>query len=526
MTIKFYNYTAEQERVDKTSYLGTATTTTADQVEGLQNVLAPSFIVSSNTVPDYNYAYVQEFARYYFVDAPIWIANNTWRVNMRIDVLFTYKTAITSQNGVVQYSTSGSPLLYDPRLVYNQPPTFSTAAPASTIKKTYAPMILMRVHYFDDNGLHTHNVTTPDNNTRYYIMNVTAFNNFAAQLTGLSLVSSTEDLAVEIGKSIMDFTLLFYFTASSITDITPTDHIHFNTPAINMVQGGGTGGGYDMNLNNQYADVYMLEYDDILKPVTVSWMLAISNYWQRKAKRSAYIPFIGSLGLDVDLLGKGNEMSYYAGVQIGYDFASNSYVLTPGVSALTDPTPYDTLKTLYPTSAQHVANMFTFPFTADASYENVAATQQQQAIAIVGQVVGGIVAAIATEGASLPTTAISLGMGVSNMNLSDQRMQYQQATSLVTRGSSNGGSPDMVYAAWAAGSISYPSVHLETVISPPAPGYASYQSAYGYPDGQYRALSTLTGYVQLAEIILTGVSAISSTECDQIRRLLLSGVIM
>ena len=84
----------------------------------------------------------------------------------------------------------------------------------------------------------------------------------------------------------------------------------------------------------------------------------------------------------------------------------------------------------------------------------------------------------------------------------------------------------MVYAAWAAGSISYPSVHLETVISPPAPGYTSYQSAYGYPDGQYRALSTLTGYVQLAEIILTGVSAISSTECDEIRRLLLSGVIM
>lgn len=524
MTLKLYHYTGEDERVDKSSLLGTATTITGDQWAGDQDVLNPSFIISSNTAPNYNYAYVTEYGRYYFVSAPIWLANNTWRLNLSIDPLFTYKTQIMAQSGIMQYSNQGSAMLYDPRLVYNRAPDFTRTNAASTKKRTGIPYILMRVRYFDDVGTHTLNSATPDNNMRYYVFTPAGYISFANQMAGLMSVGTTEDLAVAISKVIVDTTLVFYF--DNWPALLATTDLNFNTPEINQLQPGGTAGGYSMTIpySGTTPNMYMFEYDTELPTVNISWLIEPDTYWERKAHRSLYVPFVGSISLDLDILGQGASTAMFAGVQLKYDLASNAYVMTPGVNSITGGA--DSFSRIYPVSAQRCPNLFTAPFLSDQSFENADNQMMQQLLGLTGTAVGGVISTIATGGASAPASIASLGMGLANMGLTQERIDYQQAASLVLKGTSNGGSNDIAYIEYVNGNIIYPQCFMETLTNPPAPGWDDFQAKFGKPDGVYRALTGMTGYVRFADIQLTGMSTLSLTERNDIRMLLMQGVIL
>ena len=425
-----------------------------------------------------------------------------------------------NQSGIIQYSNQGSVMYYDPRLVYNRAPDFVRADPNSTKKQSGIPYILMRVRYFDDNGLHTINAGTPDLNTRYYILTYDAYRDFQDQYALMLQSSIDEDKAVAIGKTIMDCSLIFYIdnwpAARATTDL------NFNTPEINMIIGGGQAGGYSFTINT---GLWMYEYDVVSPTIRISWKIEPTTYWQRKAKRTMYIPFVGTMSFDLDMMGQGASTAMFAGIDLRYDFASNAYVMIPGVSAIS--TGADAaFDRLYPISAQRCPNMFTAPFLSDASFENADQQANQQLLGLAGTAISGVISAIATEGASVPMTAASLGMGIANMGLQQERIGYNQATSIILQGTANGGSQDIVFITYPSGTITYPKCQLESLINPPAPGWNDFQAAYGLPDGVFRALTTMTGYVQFAEIQLTGMSTISLTERNMIREQLLRGVIL
>lgn len=525
MTITFYNYTKEDERVDKSAYLGTGTTLVSDAFAGDQDVLHPTVIIASTTVPDYNYAYISDYERYYFVGAPRWLSGDHWRLDFTIDPLYSNKTTIMNQSGIIQYSNQGSAMYYDPRLVYNRDPDFVRAEPNSTKKQSGIPYILLRVRYFDDNGLHTINANTPDLNTRYYIMTPAGYQSFVSQYALLITGITDEDQAVAIGKSIMDCSLIFYLdnwpAARGTTDL------NFNTPELNMLIGGGQAGGKSFTIpyTDGVPNLWMYEYDTLTPSVRISWKIEPTTYWQRKAKRTMYIPFVGTMSFDLDMMGQGASTAMYAGIDLRYDLASNAYIMVPGVSAIT--TGADAaFDRIYPISAQRCPNMFSAPFLSDASFENADQQATQQLLGLAGTAISGVISAIATEGASVPMTAASLGMGIANMGLQQERVGYNQATSIVLHGTANGGSQDIAYITYPSGSINYPKCLMESLINPPAPGWSDFQSAFGMPDGVFRALTTMTGYVRFADIQLTGMSTISLTERNLIREQLLRGVIL
>lgn len=523
MNFTFYNYTAEDIRVNKTAYLGTGTVKPGNAYAGDQDVLNPVVYIESDTIPGWNYCYCQEYDRYYFVSAPRWMSSNIWQLTLTADPLMSWRTKIVNQSGVVQYSNQGLRTKYDPRLVYNMAPSYTREDPVSTTKRSAIPYILMRVRYFDDNGLNTINTSTPDLNTRYYIMTPADYMDFSRAyydlLTGLTpgAPSYHEELAIAIGKTIMDCTLLFYF--DSFPQTYRKSAITFNSPEINVIQGGGTAGGYSLNV-----PCWMYEYDTSFPKVRLSWLLEPDTYWKKKAERNIYIPYVGSLSIDLDRLGMGSATGFFAGVELSYDLASNAYIVTPGVAAIA--TGADAFDRIFPSSAQRCANMFTAPFLSDASFENADAQATQQLLGIIGTTTGGIISAAATGGATVPATVASLGMGIANMGLNQDRVSYAQASSIVFKGSSNGGSPDIAYIEYVNGSIVYPKAQLETLTTEPAPGYEDFWNRFGLPDGAYRSLSGMTGYVQLADIILTGFHGVSLTEREDIRRALLGGVIM
>lgn len=100
MRIVLYKNESEPIRVDKAL-------TRIAEVEGYlreeTSLLRPSFAIelSSAMLSNVNYAYVEEFNRYYFVGNPESIRNGLWLFPMKVDVLSTYKTDIRKNSAII-----------------------------------------------------------------------------------------------------------------------------------------------------------------------------------------------------------------------------------------------------------------------------------------------------------------------------------------------------------------------------------------------------------------------------------------
>lgn len=78
------------------------------------SLLKPTiFISSSSNLAGFNYMYISDFGRYYFIDDIVSVHNNQWEVSGHVDVLETYKTAILNNNAVVKRQESQYNLYLD-----------------------------------------------------------------------------------------------------------------------------------------------------------------------------------------------------------------------------------------------------------------------------------------------------------------------------------------------------------------------------------------------------------------------------
>ena len=98
MTIKFYSITAKRNVLNKT--LGTSTDLTGTLRDPC-SLIDPDVLIESATVPAFNYAYIQDFGRYYFVTSIVAEQYNLFRVRMHVDVLMSFKTGILNQPAII-----------------------------------------------------------------------------------------------------------------------------------------------------------------------------------------------------------------------------------------------------------------------------------------------------------------------------------------------------------------------------------------------------------------------------------------
>ena len=68
------------------------------------SVLKPTIILSSDaaSIKTYNYMYIDDFKRYYFIDDIVSKNNNLWEISGHVDVLETYKAGIKSNKAVIR----------------------------------------------------------------------------------------------------------------------------------------------------------------------------------------------------------------------------------------------------------------------------------------------------------------------------------------------------------------------------------------------------------------------------------------
>lgn len=139
--IVFYQNTAEPNRVDKTSFLTSIETLTGTLREP-SSIINPSITIQRTNVPNYNYAYIAQFNRYYFI-APNGITSvgkNLWKIDLQCDVLMSFKTGILALSAVVgRQENNYNAYLIDTLLpVEKEPMTYAVVIPSSAFNNTPA----------------------------------------------------------------------------------------------------------------------------------------------------------------------------------------------------------------------------------------------------------------------------------------------------------------------------------------------------------------------------------------------------
>lgn len=67
------------------------------------SILKPVLLLASPTaLTGYNYMYISDFGRYYFIDDIKSVRNGQWEISAHVDVLETYKTAIKNNTAVIK----------------------------------------------------------------------------------------------------------------------------------------------------------------------------------------------------------------------------------------------------------------------------------------------------------------------------------------------------------------------------------------------------------------------------------------
>lgn len=77
-------------------------------LKAVSSVLDPTIEIDAGTIyrPAYNYAYIGEYGRYYWVTDWTWINNRIWQASLSVDVLATYKDQIGSESLYVLRSSA------------------------------------------------------------------------------------------------------------------------------------------------------------------------------------------------------------------------------------------------------------------------------------------------------------------------------------------------------------------------------------------------------------------------------------
>lgn len=103
MQITLYINTSEKNKINKSL---TAVSTLTGSVKDNTSITHPKILIEYDNPVSFNYCYIDAFNRYYFVDDVIIVRNNLLQISLSVDVLESFKTAILSQNVIIDKNTS------------------------------------------------------------------------------------------------------------------------------------------------------------------------------------------------------------------------------------------------------------------------------------------------------------------------------------------------------------------------------------------------------------------------------------
>lgn len=137
-TIKLCHNSSPAEKIGKV--LDSGVEITGCVLKEATSILRPvvKILTTDSSIYTYNYMYISEFERYYFIDDIVSNHNNKWEISAHVDVLETYKNGILAQSAVIRRQQNNYNLyLNDPDfMTYNYDMIQTKKFTASEFNKT------------------------------------------------------------------------------------------------------------------------------------------------------------------------------------------------------------------------------------------------------------------------------------------------------------------------------------------------------------------------------------------------------
>lgn len=102
MYIKLYKNSSESNRIDKT--LTNETEFTGCRLKDATSVLNPVVLLECENPAQFNYMYIYQFHRYYFLTDMVSVRDGLWSISGKVDVLESYKTDIKALHVILSDS--------------------------------------------------------------------------------------------------------------------------------------------------------------------------------------------------------------------------------------------------------------------------------------------------------------------------------------------------------------------------------------------------------------------------------------
>lgn len=103
MIMKMYNTSDSNNTINKTL---TNETEFNIKLKGNTSITQPVVVLHSNNIILFNYAYIPEFNRYYFVDKIELFPNGIYNITLKVDVLESFKNDIKNSYGMISKQTN------------------------------------------------------------------------------------------------------------------------------------------------------------------------------------------------------------------------------------------------------------------------------------------------------------------------------------------------------------------------------------------------------------------------------------
>ena len=98
MEITLYKTSDENNKIDKTLSSGFSMT---GSLRNESNVIRPSILIEIQNPTSYNYMYIPDFGRYYFIKEMTSVRTNLWRLDCEVDVLKSYADKIKTLTVII-----------------------------------------------------------------------------------------------------------------------------------------------------------------------------------------------------------------------------------------------------------------------------------------------------------------------------------------------------------------------------------------------------------------------------------------
>lgn len=102
MFIKLYNNTSESNRIDKT--LTNETEFTGCRLKEATSIMTPEVLLETENPASFNYMYIYQFNRYYFITDMVSVRNGLWLIKGAVDVLESFKSDIKNLHVILSDS--------------------------------------------------------------------------------------------------------------------------------------------------------------------------------------------------------------------------------------------------------------------------------------------------------------------------------------------------------------------------------------------------------------------------------------